>query len=707
MFKNNKFAMAPEANSDAAASTAEKAVETKEEVKATDASASVGAPAEAPAKTTTSPLSHLTALSARFIVCEVAVFNPSSQKRNYLYGNQSRTAYHFQCMLVSTEDPTQYMLGDAHGKGMNEAKLNALTNRFKAGLVFRMSKINFADNTNQQYNSTPKTEVVSMVNTTFNPVLVSAAKPIMAEPAIPIVASLGIDHEQLFDAMALVQSVSPTSPGGRTSKGQARVRCQVLLNDGSVSEDTRNVCHMPVTIFADATTNGADPPVFQELRKAATDHTAMAFFGIQGKKATSEDDGGTWSFTSSFGFMCKNASNTTKGKALEEEAARVMAAQGEEIPQATLQNRSFEDNESFADTEATETTCAFLRSIMSTTKVSAIESENTFWQINFCFVHLPDKTAEISTKDNSRLWFSVKVEDETGQLNIFMREKAALALSGTDSKDEFDSFRANYDLDFPPRASIKIIRKPAGPQTPESKDTAQQAPLVSCYIVEAAAQAMRDTPSKSSLALINLLEQTEARADARAAASLVMIKKDFHYGLSVSYMVENKVVKKRCTRAVALVRAMKDSKAVNMNEGFQMITEGVRDPLDEDFSCTLMSFCSVRTSADYQLKPMRGEKSQMAFVVISDVLQTGSADKPTVFLVESLEKIPDSEARVAPEQMRYRIQFASLIAKMQGKSKVREWTDTASPASGLKCRKLGRSPTDEPLEPYKSRCGAV
>ena len=110
------------------------------------------------------------------------IFNPTARKREYMWQSQKRTGFNFQCMLVSTEDPTQYMLGDAHGKGMNEVKLNQLKDKFKPGLVFHMSKIAFAENTNQQYNSTPKTEVVSMLNTTWSPVLLSAGKPNIAEP---------------------------------------------------------------------------------------------------------------------------------------------------------------------------------------------------------------------------------------------------------------------------------------------------------------------------------------------------------------------------------------------------------------------------------------------------------------------------------------------------------------------------------------------
>ena len=99
-----------------------------------------------------------------------------------------------------------------------------------------------------------------MLGTTWNAVDASAEeKPKMPEPAIPIASSLGIKNEQSFDAMALIQEVSRTQNGGKTQAGTARVRCEVLLNDGSLDKDTNKVRHMPVTIFADATKDGQEP----------------------------------------------------------------------------------------------------------------------------------------------------------------------------------------------------------------------------------------------------------------------------------------------------------------------------------------------------------------------------------------------------------------------------------------------------------------
>ena len=164
----------------------------------------------------------------------------------------------------------------------------------------------------------------------------------------------------------------------------------------------------------------------------------------------------------------------------------------------------------------------------------------------------------------------VKVEDDTGHLLFFMRENAALSLSGTGSKEEFESARADDSLDVPMKASVRIIRKPSVPQTPTAVDNAEKPAQVQYYIVEAAEQAMDDTPSKRSLTLLKLLEHTEASTDACVPAGIGMIRKDPHYGLAVSYLVDDKVIKKRCTRAVALVLATTPSKSENLNEGYQM-----------------------------------------------------------------------------------------------------------------------------------------
>ena len=282
-------------------------------------SAGAGSAVKSPAKFL--PLSHLTAQSARIGLWEVMIFNPTARKRSYLYGKETRTSYNFQCMLVSTADPSQYVLGDSHGKGINAEKLKHLQEKFKPGLVFSMSKVVLAENMKQQDNSAPKSEIVSMINTTFSPMLVSVEKPKIPEPAIPVAASMGIGREQQFDALALIQQVSTIGNGGTTSSGQRRVRCTVTLIDGS-KKDNDKLCLLPVTIFADERSGGEPPALFQELQLASSNKWAVAFFGIQGKRSESNDS--TWSFSSSFSFHCERASETTRGKELESKADELL-----------------------------------------------------------------------------------------------------------------------------------------------------------------------------------------------------------------------------------------------------------------------------------------------------------------------------------------------------------------------------------------------
>ena len=224
---------------------------------------------------------------------------------------------------------------------------------------------------------------------------------------------------------------------------------------------------LPVTIFVDTPKDGDTPSKFQELENAWKEKKAIAFFHIQGKKSAAED---TWSFQSGLSFTSYAASNTVKGGTLEAEAEQILAQDSDIVPKTTMYGQTI-DQESYADVEATETTCALLKTILSNTNLQAVEVDASFWQINCCRVYLPDaaksdnpEVQELCSTDGTRLWFQVKVEDETGHITLFIREKAALALAAVDSKEAFENAIVADSLCFPNEASIKIIRKSPGVQ---------------------------------------------------------------------------------------------------------------------------------------------------------------------------------------------------------------------------------------------------
>ena len=309
------------------------------------------------------PLSHLNEQSARVGLWEVMIYNPKENSHTYLWDGKERKSHGFQCTLVSTQDPRQYILADSHGKGVTESIAKALLTKFKPGLVFSMSKVVLATNTKRQFNSAPKSEIVCMRQSKFDPVLAGAGKPDMPEPPVPIAASMSIDHEQQFDALALIQNISEAAPGGQLKDGRSRIRFTITLLDGSKKKDEEKPRRMPVTIFANKPSDNSDAPLLQELRNEFKKQSAVAFFNIQGKKSESPE-GSTWSFTSGLSFAFKVASRTTKGAELESKATELLAADTEIVPETVLQSRSV-DNENYADKEATETTCALLKTLLT------------------------------------------------------------------------------------------------------------------------------------------------------------------------------------------------------------------------------------------------------------------------------------------------------------------------------------------------------
>ena len=182
---------------------------------------------------------------------------------------------------------------------------------------------------------------------------------------------------------------------------------------------TAQTLDLPITIFQDKPSNGATPAVFQELQEATTNQWAVAFFGIQGKQST-DDGNAAWSFTSSFKFSVARASKTAKGTRLETEVNQLLDGESASVPTPATHGGSMDLAASYADQFGTETTCALFGTILGRTSLKVIENENTIWQINWCRVYPPDKGAQLTTHDASRLWMRVKVEDETASFHLYM-----------------------------------------------------------------------------------------------------------------------------------------------------------------------------------------------------------------------------------------------------------------------------------------------
>ena len=150
-----------------------------------------------------------------------------------------------------------------------------------------------------------------------------------------------------------------------------------------------------------------------------------------------------------------------------------------------------------------------------------------------------------------------------------------------------------------------------------------------------------------------------------------------------------------CQSVVALIISSEKSKTEQVGtDGYRLVTKNVECFMADDDAhlaakYTLMATCTLDNLAAYRLDPVRGQK-QYAMVTITSKLDDA-------FVVDQVQLLSQESA------MQVKASFNKLIIlvhRTNERDRRREitWTEVSSPAAAKKCRTLGRSATDHPLE---------
>ena len=97
--------------------------------------------------------------------------------------------------------------------------------------------------------------------------------------------------------------------------------------------------------------------------------------------------------------------------------------------------------------------------------------DNTLFQLNHVRIKEPQPGENPLTKKGDRLFPKVDVVDHTAQVELRMREKAALSLSDLD-KEEFLRETKSGGINFPVLCSIRVLVR----KDQRTKDAAEGAP---------------------------------------------------------------------------------------------------------------------------------------------------------------------------------------------------------------------------------------
>ena len=126
-------------------------------------------------------LKELNTRSAKIGSWEVACFHPKMDEWSWTDKNtqQTKQGAAFRCLLVSLQDPSQYVAAQLTMRSANRDPLEAAEKRFIENTAFLMTSAQFQTNVKQEYMHTPLKCIVQIAGSKFDPLMKIRDDPII------------------------------------------------------------------------------------------------------------------------------------------------------------------------------------------------------------------------------------------------------------------------------------------------------------------------------------------------------------------------------------------------------------------------------------------------------------------------------------------------------------------------------------------------
>ena len=219
-------------------------------------------------------LGELNSRSAKLGCWDIGCFKPRIDEWTWQdkTTHQTKHGAAFRCLLVSMRNPSEYATAQLSMRGNNKGPLEAALQRFDTNNAFRMSKVQFQSNTQQEYLHTPLKFVVQIQGSKFDPILKkNADEKAQPEPSMTLSEIKELTKHQRFDVTALVTSVSdPTDV--------KRDRCPVditIMDDSAIDCDVQE---LKWTYWVNKKPNAQESATIDILRDCADKNRPLSFF---------------------------------------------------------------------------------------------------------------------------------------------------------------------------------------------------------------------------------------------------------------------------------------------------------------------------------------------------------------------------------------------------------------------------------------------
>ena len=639
------------------------------------------------AKNTGTQTLHELICFARHGVWDLGVFRPFIHTYKYTNKKNGSTMQgaDFRCFMVDLNDPAMYVSAHVAMRGDNMTPLKNAEKKFFVGAKFRCSNVLLDTNAKQEFLHAPVKTRINLAGTKAVQLMATQkGEKIQPQPAMTITNCKELQSTCRFDVTALVDEVS----GPRSVTAERQVVSVILIDD---SADQGAPAELTLFYFQDLPLSKYDAAMVDTLRRGAESKQCFSLFAVQGRHS---DKGYSFEADSKKEFFIFPAVGKRADRlvAAAEELVKIPKEKRHVLTQATHEARDYEHE------PGQQTICKLLQDLTNVTDVQGLNEKPTLWNANWVAVG-PPQGEHLLRKDGSSLWFQVSLCDISGQVNnVWMNEKSALSLSGSENKADFlESYRLGNQL-FPVMSAVKVIRECRNTSQDNGEPTQTSKTNVSLVIVYAVRQPLDEAPTKSVLEMIPFMKDYRDDTSAILPATLDMVEASLHYAFTVRLKAnDGSTIQLPCQKVIALVLSSQSCETFQTESGsFYITTKGIEDAFSEENASkatdkktyTLSAMCTLSNLTQYRLDGTKKQK-QAAIVILACKTQNA-------FIVESMHCLQPNEVSAMRNSLQ-RLQFFAMHIHCRDRKRTVQWSDDFSPVASKRCRLIGRSPTDIPL----------
>ena len=361
------------------------------------------------------------------------------------------------------------------------AELKTMMNKFQDGSMFTLTKVALAD-AKAEFLGAPLKICIDLRKTKCTAMLATLVQmPPAPAPSEELASILGLNSRQRVDLTALIIDMSV--PHRQTTLYGQKHIVDITVVDGSTMPNKAEQVSAKIAVFFQADVKGA--ALLKSMQEAHMGKVPVAMYGLTCTPHGTD----TCELKTAQTFFWEVAHGAyAKLTRLQSQANDMVQAPASSITSDWQPSRSARD---FQADPAVHSLCGWVAALIRPPAAGPddnVHGVDTVFQINHCHVSIPGAGHTILTKDNERIWLpQVRLTDATGSLTVAMREKAALALSGLTSRDEFVNAHATEKFSLPVLASVRVhvARRKDADESKNREGGAAEPAFLDAVLVEA------------------------------------------------------------------------------------------------------------------------------------------------------------------------------------------------------------------------------